>query len=76
MRVNTWRTPVLCLAAALSLIALIGPAVADDDVKVEKEVKIKVIKCEDGDCKEMIENFVGDCVIDSGQLAQLILLLR
>lgn len=59
MRVNTWRTPVLCLAAALSLIALVGPAVADDDVKVKKEVKIKVIKCEDGDCKEMIENLVG-----------------
>ena len=62
MRINIWRTPVLCLAAAVSLIALVGPAVADDEIKVDKKVKIKVIKCEDGDCQEMIENFVGEDV--------------
>jgi len=50
---------VLCLTAVLSLIALAGPAVADDEIEVGKNVKIKVIKCEDGDCQEMIENLVG-----------------
>ena len=59
MRVNTWRTPVLCLTAVLSLIALAGPAVADDEIEDGKNVKIKVIECEDGDCQEMIENLVG-----------------
>ena len=59
MQVSTWRTPVLCLAAALSLITLVGPAVADQEITVDKNVKIKIIKCEDGDCQEMIENLIG-----------------
>ena len=62
MRVRTWRTPVLCLVAVLSLIALAGPAVAGDDVKVKKDIKIKVIKCDDGDCEEMIEELIGEDV--------------
>lgn len=69
MRANNWKTPVLCLVAALALIAFAQPAVADHEVKVDKDVRVKVIKCQDDDCKEMIESlavgedakvFVGD----------------
>ncbi len=63
MRVRTWRTPVLSLVAASSLsavVALAGPAVADQEITVDKDVKIKIIKCDDGDCTEMTGDSVGE----------------
>jgi hypothetical protein len=58
MRANTWKLPVLCLAAAQCLIVLAQPAVADQEVEADKKVQVKVIKCQEGDCEEMIENLI------------------
>lgn len=62
MQANNWKTPLLGLAMALSLVALALPAAADTgdaattDIKVDKDVRVKVIKCEGDECAEMVEN--------------------
>ena len=57
MKPNFWKTLSVCLVAVLAVTLLAQPAMADGDEQ-QKRVK-KIIKCEDGDCTETIENLGG-----------------
>ncbi|MFQ5528518.1 MAG: S1C family serine protease, partial [Thermoanaerobaculia bacterium] len=55
MRTNTLKTLAACFVAALMLVAAAQTALADHDGEKRVHIK-KIVKCEDGDCTESIEN--------------------
>lgn len=57
MKLRTWKVLAIGLVAPLSLALLAQPTIADHQTKKHK-VK-KIIKCEDGECTETVED-LGD----------------
>ena len=69
MQAKISRNPAIFLALAalaLGLSALTLPVFADSDGDVEKDIRVKVIKCEDGDCSEMTDEMTEDVEVIVG----------
>lgn len=47
------KNPVLLLILALGLLLPALPALAGDDGEAVEDVRVRVVRCEDGDCEEM-----------------------
>lgn len=58
MLLEPWKTRTVCLVAMLALAVFALPAAAGSDDEQDVRVK-KIVRCEDGDCTETIEN-LGD----------------
>ena len=59
MKTGKWKIAVACLAAAWTFVSYGSPAYAGDDVEVDKDVRVRVIKCHGDDCGEVTERLKG-----------------
>lgn len=59
MRPDTRKAFLFCLTVALVSMAFVGPVVADQRDEVNKDLRVKVIKCQNDDCTEMVESLAG-----------------